>query len=236
MDLTLSELSQRLAEHGVVIKTTALWHQLDKWGLTFKKTLHASEQEREDVAAARRQRRESQPTLEVAKLVFLDETGASTNLTRTCGRAPKGERCLAAVPHGHWQITTFIAGLRVNALTAPMVLDGPIDGPAFRTYVKTFLCPTLTQGDIVIADNLPSHKVAGIRAAIEAVGASLRYLPAYSPDLNPIEKLFAKLKALLKKAATAPSMRSGVKSASSSKPSLQLSAPTTSKQQDIMYD
>ena len=117
-----------------------------------------------------------------------------------------------------------------------MVLDGPIDGPAFRTYVKTFLCLTLTQGDIVIADNLPSHKVAGIRAAIEAVGASLRYLPAYSPDLNPIEKLFAKLKALLKKAATAPSMRSGVKSASSSKPSLQLSAPTTSKQQDIMYD
>ena len=172
----------------------------------------------------------------MAKLVFLDETRVSTNLTRTRGRAPKGERCLAAVPHGHWQITTFIAGLRVNALTAPMVLDGPIDGPAFRTYVKTFLCPTLTQGDIVIADNLPSHKVAGIRAAIEAVGASLRYLPAYSPDLNPIEKLFAKLKALLKKAATAPSMRSGVKSASSSKPSLQLSAPTTSKQQDIMYD
>ena len=133
--------------------------------------------------------------------MFLDETGASTNMTRTRGRAPRGQRCIASVPHGHWQITTFIAGLRVNALTAPMVLDGPMDGEAFLAYVKTFLCPTLTPGDIVIADNLPSHKVAGVKAAIEAAGASLRYLPPYSPDLNPIEKLFAKLKARLKKAA-----------------------------------
>jgi transposase len=137
----------------------------------------------------------------VAKLVFLDETGASTNLTRSRGRAPKGQRCVACVPHGHWQITSFVAALRVNELTAPMVLDGPMDGKAFVAYVTSFLCPTLSPGDLVIADNLSSHKVAGIRAAIEATGASLRYLPPYSPDLNPIEKLFAKLKALLKKAA-----------------------------------
>jgi transposase len=105
------------------------------------------------------------------------------------------------VPYGHWQTTTFIAGLRLNALTAPMVLDRPMNGPACRAYVTTFLCPTLTSGDIVIADNLPSHKVAGIRQAIEATGAMLRYLPPSSPDFNPIEKLVAKLKALLKQAA-----------------------------------
>jgi len=137
----------------------------------------------------------------VTKLVFLDETGASTTMTRACGRAPKGQRCLASVPHGHWKTTTFIASLRVNAIIAPMVLEGPMDGQAFLVYVRQFLCPTLQPGDLVIADNLPSHKVAGVSEAIEATGAALRYLPPYSPDLNPIENLFAKLKALLKKAA-----------------------------------
>lgn len=151
--------------------------------------------------AARREWIESQPTLDVTKLVFLDETGASTNMTRTRGRAPQGERCVASMPHGHWKTTTFIAGLRYNDITAPMVLDGPMDGEAFLVYVRTFLCPTMHPGDIVIADNLPSHKVAGVRAAIEAAGATLRYLPPYSPDLNPIEKLFSKLKTLLRKAA-----------------------------------
>ena len=151
--------------------------------------------------AARREWVERQPTLDVSRLVFLDETGASTNMTRTHGRAPKGARCIASVPHGHWQITTFIAGLRVGAITAPMVLDGPMDGEAFLAYVRTFLCPTLAPGDIVIADNLSSHKVAGVREAIEAKGATMRYLPPYSPDFNPIEKMFSKLKALLRKAA-----------------------------------
>jgi transposase len=139
--------------------------------------------------------------LDVTKLVFLDETGVTTHMTRTHGRAAKGERCVAAVPQGHWQSTTFIAGLRVDALTAPMLLDGPMDGAAFRSYVRQFLCPTLKPGDIVIADNLPSHKVAGVRQTIEAAGASFCHLPAYSPDFNPIENLFAKLKALLNKAA-----------------------------------
>lgn len=143
----------------------------------------------------------SQPTLDITKLVFLDETGASTHMTRTRGRAPKGARCVAGVPHGHWKTTTFVAALRHNDITAPMVLDGPMDSQAFLAYVRTFLCPTLTPGDIVMADNLPSHKVAGVREAIEATGAIMRYLPPYSPDLNPIEKLFAKLKALLRKAA-----------------------------------
>ena len=150
---------------------------------------------------ARQEWKESQPTLDVTKLVFLDETGASTNMTRTRGRAPKGERCIASAPCGHWKTTTFIAGLRANDITAPLVLDGPMNGQAFLAYVEQFLCPTLQPGDIVIADNLPSHKVAGVGKAIEARGATLRYLPPYSPDLNPIEKLFSKLKALLKKAA-----------------------------------
>ena len=136
-----------------------------------------------------------------SRLVFLDETGAATNMTRHYGRAARGQRCVASVPHGHHKTTTFIAGLRHDGVTAPLVIDGPMDGVIFLTYVKDFLCPTLQPGDQVIADNLSSHKVAGVREAIEAVGASIRYLPPYSPDLNPIEKLFAKLKALLRKAA-----------------------------------
>jgi transposase len=153
------------------------------------------------VQAARAQWQKIQPTLDVKKLVFLDETGASTKMTRTHGRAPRGKRCFGSVPHGHWKTTTFIAGLRFNRITAPMVFDGPMDGVAFLAYVEQFLCPTLTAGDMVIADNLPSHKVAGVREAIEKTGASLCYLPPYSPDFNPIEKMFSKLKALLRKAA-----------------------------------
>jgi len=153
------------------------------------------------VKKERAQWKETQPALDVTKLVFLDETGASTHMTRTRGRSPVGERCIASVPHGHWKTTTFIAGLRVGEVSAPMLLDGAMDGDAFLVYVREFLCPTLHQGDIVIADNLSSHKVKGVREAIEARGAELRYLPPYSPDLNPIEKMFSKLKALLRKAA-----------------------------------
>lgn len=151
--------------------------------------------------AARREWQASQPALDITKLVFLDETGASTNMARRYGRAPRGERCIASVPHGHWHTTTFIAGLRHDDITAPMVADGAMTGALFLKYVQEFLCPTLHPGDIVIADNLRSHKVAGVKEAVEAVGAHIRYLPPYSPDLNPIEKLFAKLKALLRKAA-----------------------------------
>lgn len=123
-------------------------------------------------------------------------------MARRHGRAPRGARCQAPVPHGHWKTTTFTAGLTLNGLSAPMVLDGAMDGPAFMAYVEQVLVPELRPGDIVVMDNLPAHKIAGVRQAIERAGASLRYLPPYSPDLNPIEQAFAKLKALLRKAAT----------------------------------
>lgn len=122
-------------------------------------------------------------------------------MARTRGRAPRGERLRAAIPHGHWKTTTFVAGLRNTGMVAPMVLDGPINGVAFQAYVDQVLVPDLRYGDVVIMDNLSSHKRPGIRAAIEAAGASLLYLPPYSPDFNPIENAFAKLKAMLRKAA-----------------------------------
>lgn len=121
-------------------------------------------------------------------------------MTRLYGRAPKGERCCAAIPHNHWKTTTFIAGLRLSGMVAPMVLDGAIDRDAFQAYVERVLIPDLKPGDIVIADNLPSHKAPVAQAAIEAAGASLLFLPPYSPDFNPIENAFSKLKALLRKA------------------------------------
>jgi transposase len=125
----------------------------------------------------------------------------TTNMARIRGRAPRGERLRAAIPHGHWKTTTFIGALRLSGLTAPMVLDCPINSVWFQAYVDEVLVPTLTPGDVVIMDNLSSHKRPGVRAAIEAAGAKLLYLPPYSPDFNPIENAFAKLKALLRKAA-----------------------------------
>lgn len=142
-----------------------------------------------------------QPSLDPACLVFVDESWASTNMARRTGRGPRGERVIAAVPHGHWKTSTFVAGLRAEGVVAPVVLDGPINGRSFLAYVRQFLVPCLRRGDTVIIDNLSSHKVKGVREAIEAAGARLLYLPPYSPDLNPIEQLFAKLKALLRKAA-----------------------------------
>jgi transposase len=133
--------------------------------------------------------------------VFIDETWASTNMARRRGRAPRGQRLRAGIPHGHWKTTTFIAGLRVSGLIAPMVLDGPVNRDAFQAYVDQVLVPELRPGDIVIMDNLGSHNGPGVRAAIAAAGAMLLYLPPYSPDFNPIENAFAKLKALLRKAA-----------------------------------
>ena len=140
--------------------------------------------------------------MEVEKLVFIDETWTSTRMTRRYGRAPRGKRCLDSAPHGHWETTTFVGALRHRQLTAPMVIDGPMDGEMFLAYVGQFLCPTLRPGDIVILDNLRSHKVAGVEGAILATGAVVLFLPLYSPDLNPIEKFFSKLKARLRKTAT----------------------------------
>ena len=132
--------------------------------------------------------------------MFIDETWVKTNMTRPRGRSPRGTRLPCAVPHGHWKTTTFLAGLRTQGLVAPLVVDGAINGELFRGYVEQHLAPTLASGDIVILDNLNSHKVAGVRAAIEAVGAELLYLPPYSPDLNPIEQVFAKFKWLIRSA------------------------------------
>jgi transposase len=165
-----------------------------------KKSLHAAEQEREDVRAARAKWRQEQPQLDAGKLVFIDETGTSTNMTRLRGRCLRGKRLVAKVPHGHWKMTTFVAGLRQHAMTAPFVVDAPMSGEIFLTYLQQCLVPTLSPGDIVSMDNLPAHKVAGVRQTIEKTGAELRLLPSYSPDLNPIEQSFAKLKAQLRKA------------------------------------
>jgi transposase len=133
--------------------------------------------------------------------VFIDETGCATNMARLRGRCARGQRLKGQVPHGHWKITTFTAGLRVDGLTAPMVLDGSMNGDCFKAYVEQVLVPTLSPGDIVVMDNLSSHKGEAVRTAIEAAKAELRYLPPYSPDLNPIEMAFSKLKAYLRKHA-----------------------------------
>jgi len=175
-------------------------HPLDS-RKTQKKVLHAAEQDRPDVAAARKAWRRRQRLLDSTRLVFLDETSVSTNMTRRYGRAPRGERLVCKVPHGHWKSTTFIAALRHDRITAPLLLDGPMNGQSFKAYVEQMLVPTLEPGDIVVMDNVSVHKVPGVREAIEACGATAPDLPPYSPDLNPIEQVFAKLKAILRKAA-----------------------------------
>jgi transposase len=136
-----------------------------------------------------------------ARLVFVDETGAATNMARRYGRSPRGKRLDGPIPHGHWKSTTFVGGLTTRGFVAPYVLDGAMNGTIFLAWIEQMLAPALVPGDIVVMDNLPAHKVVGVRAAIQARGAELRYLPPYSPDLNPIEQAFAKLKALLRKAA-----------------------------------
>ena len=139
-----------------------------------------------------------QPTLDSGTYVSLDETWASTNMTRTHGRCPRGQRLVMDVPHGHWKTTTFVVALRAGGSSAPTVADGPMTGDVFVADVEQPLAPVLRPGDVVVMDNLSSHKRAAVRAAIESVGAELRFLPPYSPDLNPIEKAFSKLKAKLR--------------------------------------
>jgi transposase len=153
------------------------------------------------VARRRRRWKAYQHRLDPARLVFIDETWAKTNMTPLRGWAPRGRKLVAKAPHGRWRTLTFLAALRCDRIDAPCVIDGPIDGESFLAYVEQILVPTLAPGDIVIMDNLGSHKRQAIRRAIRAVGARLFFLPPYSPDLNPIEQVFAKLKALLRKAA-----------------------------------
>jgi transposase len=141
-----------------------------------------------------------QPLWDAARLVFVDETGLHTAMVREWGWGPRGERVLGTVPQGHWQTTTLVLAVRQTGLIAPMVTAGAMTGPLFLAYVKDVLCPTLMAGDIVVWDNLSAHSVTGVREAIEACGATLQPLPPYSPDLNPIEQVFAKLKATLRAA------------------------------------
>src|ERR1700674_583533 len=199
-DSTLAELQSRLAKEKVEVSQSGISRFLRHINLTFKKkSVHAAEQDRPDVAAARKALRKEQLPLDPKQLVFIDETAATTKMTRLYGRAPQGKRLVDKVPHGHWKTTTFICGLRYDGVTAPFVLDGPMDGPHFLAYVEQSLAPTLKKGQIVLLDNVSTHKVVGVEEAIEARGARAVFLPAYSPDLNPIEQLFARLKSFLRK-------------------------------------
>jgi len=197
----LRGLLAELATRGIKVSYYAVWHFFEHEGISFKKTLHASEQDRPDVARRRSQWRKYQGKVDPTRLVFIDETWAKTNMTRTHGRSPRGSRLVAKAPRGRWRTLTFLAALRHDRLDAPCVIDGPINGASFLAYVEQVLVPTLAPGDIVIIDNLGSHKGKAVRKAIRAAGAKLFFLPPYSPDLNPIEQVFAKLKTLLRKAA-----------------------------------
>jgi len=199
-DLTIEELRDELREHGVIVGYGTVWRFFEREAITFKKSVRAAEQERPDVAEARRQWKNDQTKLDPTKLVFVDETGASTQMARLYGRAKRGRRVVSAIPWGHWKTVTFVAGLRLDGLTAPFVIDCAMNGAIFSEYLQHCLVPTLRLGDIVIVDNLPAHKRRQVRQIIETAGATLRYLPPYSPDLNPIEQSFAKIKAHLRTA------------------------------------
>jgi len=188
------------SERGVTVSCDTLWRFLRAAGISFKKTVFASEQDRPDVARRRAWWRKDQGRIDLRRLVFIDATWAKTNMVRTHGRNQRGTPSMAKVPHGHWKTLTFLAALRHDRIAAPCVFDGPINGTSLLAYVRQFLVPTLKPGDVVIMDNLGGHKGWFVRAAIRAAGAKLFFLSPYSSDLNPIKQVFAKLKTLLRKA------------------------------------
>ena len=200
-DLTLEEVVAAMGKQGIEGSRTAVWRFFERHDVSLKKTLYASEQNRPDVARARKRWFRQQPLLDTTALVLLDETAITTNMVRTRGRCSRGDRLVDYAPHGHWKTVTFIAGLRHDRMVAPFVIEGAMNGEIFLAYIEQFLVPTLQPGDVVVMDNVSTHKVNGVAEAIEAAGATLRYLPQYSPDLNPIEQALSKLKALLRKAA-----------------------------------
>jgi len=185
------------------------------------------------VAQAREQWKASQASLDPRKLVFVDETGTNTKMVRGYGRCRRGRRLIGKQPWGHWKTTTFTAGLRCDGISAPWVLDGPMNRDAFLTYVETVLAPTLSHGDMVVIDNLPAHKGEAVRTLIENRGATLVFLPPYSPDLNPIEMAFAKLKELLRKKKSVPSKTCGTSSTISATSSRHSNAGTSSAKSDM---
>jgi transposase len=201
-DWTLDEIVAAMHRHGIAGSRSAVWRFFERHKISVKKkSVRAAEQARADVKRARARWMREQGLFDPARLVFVDETATATNMARLRGRAPRGERLIGHVPQGDWHTLTFVAGLRHDRMVAPLVIEGAMTGESFLAYVEQCLVPTLQRGDIVIMDHLNVHKVAGVREAIEAAGATLRYLPRYSPDLDPIEQAFAKLKALLRKAA-----------------------------------
>jgi transposase len=214
-DLTLVETVAALRKRRIKTSRSSLWRFLDRHDITFKKkSLQAAERQRADVARARRRWMREQGMLDPARLVFIDETAVSTNLVRLNGRAPRGERVIGSVPLGTWETITFVAALRHNQMTAPMVVAGAMTGEMFLAYVEQCLVPTLKRNDIVVMDNCRVHLGPGIRQAIEKARATLRYLPKYSPDLNPIEMPYSKFKAFLRKVAarTLPGLNRAIRS------------------------
>jgi len=209
------------------------WLRANK--ISYKKTAHAAEQDRSDVRAARAVWRRRQAWLKrhpdkVAKIVFIDETGATTKMVRLRGRCPRGQRLKAPTPHSHWKTLTFVAGLKYDELIAPWVIDGPMTGDGFVTYVETQLAPFLNRSDVVVMDNLSAHKRPEAEEAISKRGAWLSFLPPYSPDFNPIEQAFSKFKSHLRRIAlrtVAPRSRRQAKSAiSSPQPNAKTSSQT----------
>jgi transposase len=214
-DATLKEIVAVLRKEGIHTSKSALDRFLDRHKVTRKKkSLQAAEQQRKDVARARRKWIREQGLLDTTKLVFIDETSVNTSMVRLYGRAPCGVRLVDHVPFGHWATMTFVSALRHDAMVAPMLIEGPMNGELFLAYVEQCLAPTLKPNDIVVMDNVAIHRVAGVAEAIEAAGATLRYLPPYSPDLNPIEMPFSKFKACLRKFAqrTVPGVRHAIRS------------------------
>jgi len=214
-DATLKEILAALRKQGIHTSKSALDRFLARHKITRKKkSLRAAEQKRKDVARARRKWIREQGLLDPAKLVFIDETSVNTHMVRLYGRGPSGVRLVDHVPFGQWETLTFVSALRHDGMVAPMLIEGPMNGELFLAYVEQCLAPTLKPKDIVVVDNLASHKVAGVAEAIEAAGATLRYLPQYSPDLNPIEMPFSKFKAYLRKLAqrTIPGIHHAIRS------------------------
>jgi transposase len=213
-DLTLKALVAELAEHGIATCPVSVWRLVRSEGMSFKKKAcsprsRPGQRSREDASSGRNIRdgliqsvSSSSTRADCTPMIrgIMGQEGAKTNMTPIRGWAPRGQKLVAHAPFGKWRTLTFLAALRHDRIDAPCVLDGPINGVSFTAYVEQFLIPTLSPGDIVIMDNLGSHKGQAVRKAIRAAGAKFLFLPPYSPDLNPIEQMFAKLKLLLRKA------------------------------------
>lgn len=214
-DLTLKETVRELLKRRIRTSKSALARFFARHDITFKKKiLHAEEQHRADVARARRRWIREQGLLDPARLVFIDETAVTTNMVRLNGRSPRGVDLIGHAPYGEWKTVTFVAALRHDKMVAPMMVEGAMNTEMFLAYVEQCLVPTLKPGDIVIMDSVNVHKDQGIRKAIESAQATLRYLPKYSPDLNPIELPFSQFKTFLCKAAerTVPRLYRAIRS------------------------